>query len=136
MGEVYAAHDIREARRVAVKRLRPGGNRDPALVERFAREGAILRAAAHPNIVSVLALVDDVAGPAIVMEYVAGGGLDATLAREPRLPIDRVLSIALDLSDALARAHRLGIVHRDLKPANVHAAMSGGTGEHPAQVIR
>jgi len=125
MGEVYAAWDRRDARPVAVKRLRPEFAADPASVARFAREGAILRAAAHPNIVGVLAVAADPAGPCIVMEYVGGGTLEDLLARKPRLPVERALGIALDLSDALARAHRLGVIHRDIKPANVLLAEDG-----------
>ena len=131
MGEVYVAWDERDARQVAVKRLRQDLLREaslaePSLLERFAREGAVLRAAAHPNIVTVLdVLANEPSGPAIVMEYVPGGGLHTLLEREPRLPLPRVLSLALDLSDALARAHRLSIVHRDLKPANVLIAENG-----------
>src|SRR5512138_1536500 len=124
MGEVFAAFDRRDARPVAVKRLRPGAAADPAMVHRFAREGAILGSAAHPNIVNVLAVIE-APTPHIVMEYVAGGSLQARLEREPRLPLRDVLALALDLSDALARAHRLGIVHRDLKPSNVLLAADG-----------
>jgi non-specific serine/threonine protein kinase len=125
MGDVYEAYDRREARRVAVKRLRPAAARHQSAVHRFAREGAILRTTAHPNIVAVLAVIDDPSGPCIVMEHVGGGTLEQLLAREGRLPIDRVLSTALDLSDALARAHRLGVVHRDVKPGNVLLADDG-----------
>jgi len=94
-------------------------------VAAIAREGALLRAAAHPNIVSVIAVLDDPDGPWIVMDYVGGGTLKDLLDRTERLPIERALSIGLDLADALARAHRLGIVHRDLKPANVLMAEDG-----------
>jgi DNA-binding SARP family transcriptional activator/tetratricopeptide (TPR) repeat protein/TolB-like protein len=131
MGEVYVAWDERDARHVAVKRLRQelvreAARAEPSLLERFAREGAVLRAAAHPNIVAVLdVLADEPSGPAIVMEYVPGGGLHTLLEREPQLPLPRVLGLALDLSDALARAHRMGIVHRDLKPSNVLIADNG-----------
>jgi non-specific serine/threonine protein kinase len=124
MGEVFAAFDRRDARPVAVKRLRQGAAADPALVRRFAREGAILRSAAHPNIVNVLAVIE-APTPHIVMEYVTGGSLQARLEREPRLPLREALTLALDLSDALARAHRLGIVHRDVKPANILLAPDG-----------
>jgi serine/threonine protein kinase len=125
MGDVFEGVDHREARRVAIKRLRPYVARDAQILQRFSREGAVLRAASHPNIVGVLAVVDDPAGPCIVMEHVPGGTLEDLLHREPRLPIERVLALALDLSDALARAHRLGIVHRDLKPSNVLLAEDG-----------
>lgn len=124
MGEVFAAYDLRDARTVAVKRLHATAARDPELVRRFAREGAILRSAAHPNIVDVLAVIESPI-PHIVMEYVPGGSLQERLARQPQLPITDALTLGLDLSDALARAHRLGVVHRDVKPANVLLAADG-----------
>ena len=125
MGEVYAGVDEREMRAVAIKRLRRGIAGSAALVDRFAREGAMLRAASHPNIVAVLAVLSDDEGPAIVMELVEGGSLAHLLREQPQLPIERVLSLTLDLSDALARAHRLGVIHRDIKPANVLLAADG-----------
>ena len=125
MGDVHAALDRRDDRVVAVKRLRTSLADDPDAVAAIAREGALLRAAAHPNIVSVIAVLDDPDGPWIVMDYVGGGTLKDLLDGMERLPIERALSIGLDLADALARAHRLGIVHRDLKPANVLMAEDG-----------
>ncbi len=59
------------------------------------------------------------------MEYVPGGSLRALLKHEVQLPLTRVLDIALELADALTRAHHLGIIHRDLKPANVLLAEDG-----------
>ena len=59
------------------------------------------------------------------MELVEGGSLDDLLMQTPRLPINNVLNIALDLADALTRAHRLNIIHRDIKPANVLLAKDG-----------
>ncbi|MBI3789395.1 MAG: protein kinase [Gemmatimonadetes bacterium] len=124
MGDVFAGHDQRDDRPVAIKRVR-AAPADATAIARAAQEGAILRATAHPSIVHVLAVVDDPSGPVIVMERVGGGTLAGLIAREGRLPLDRVLHIALDLADALARAHRLGIVHRDLKPDNVLLADDG-----------
>jgi non-specific serine/threonine protein kinase len=125
MGQVFAGFDRRDARPVAVKRLRPEAVRDPEGVRRFAREGALLRAAAHPNIVAVLAIVDEDDAPAIVMERVDGGTLQALLASAGALAMERVLALALDVADALSRAHRLGVVHRDVKPGNVLLAADG-----------
>jgi predicted ATPase/predicted negative regulator of RcsB-dependent stress response len=73
----------------------------------------------HPNIVKVLATLQEDHQQYIVMEYVGGGSLEEALKQQPQMPVQRVLQIALDLSDALTRAHRLNIIHRDLKPANI-----------------
>jgi len=77
----------------------------------------------HPNIVKILDAIQDTDGHYLVMEYVGGGSL-ADLLSAP-LPLARVLEIALELADALTRAHHLKIIHRDLKPANVLLADDG-----------
>lgn len=126
MGNVYKGKDIQTGQLVAIKHLKPeivGGN--PELVERFAREGEMLRQLNHPNIVAVLASVEEVGNHYLVMEYVSGGSLKEALEQEGRLPLRRVLEIALDLADALTRTHRLQITHRDLKPANVLLSEDG-----------
>jgi serine/threonine protein kinase/tetratricopeptide (TPR) repeat protein len=135
MGEVYRATDAHTGELVAVKALDPGVvARDPGILERFVREGEALRQLDHPNIVRMIAAVEDEDRHYLVMEYVAGGSLHDLLdttrpdrsARPVRsLSVPRVLEIALDLADALTRAHRLGIIHRDLKPANVLLAEDG-----------
>jgi serine/threonine protein kinase len=61
----------------------------------------------------------------LIVEYTSGGSLADVLASQGRLPSGRVIELALDLADALTRAHRLGIIHRDLKPANVLLAENG-----------
>jgi len=132
MGEVYRATDIQTGKIVAVKALDPKViARDPGILERFVREGHALRKLNHPNIVHMVAAVEDEAATPsgvahyLVMEYVPGGSLYDLLQAQVRLPIQRVLEIALDLADALTRAHHLGIIHRDLKPANVLLANDG-----------
>jgi predicted ATPase len=141
MGEVYRATDTHTGETVAVKALDPRVvARDPGILERFAREGEALRQLDHPNIVRMVAAVEDeeattgVVAHYLVMEYVAGGSLQDLLdttrpdrSRRPvrSLPTPRVLEIALELADALTRAHYLGIIHRDLKPANVLLAEDG-----------
>lgn len=126
MGNVYAGTDILTGERVAIKQLRGEltGNM-PKMVERFLREGEVLRRLNHPNIVKVLATVDEGGQHYIVMEYVGGGSLADLLLKEPKLPIERVVSIGLELSDALSRAHHLHILHRDIKPANILLAEDG-----------
>jgi len=126
MGDVYRATDTQTGEPVAVKALNPGVvSRDPNILERFTREGEALRQLNHPNIVRMVAAVEEEGRHYLVMEYVGGGSLQDLLAAQGRLPGTRVVEIALDLADALTRAHRLGIIHRDLKPANVLLAQDG-----------
>ena len=127
MGTVFRGLDIDTGETVAIKVLKSEVMlADRENVERFVREGEALRQLRHPNIVKLLAAFEDHEKHYLVMEYVAGGSLDEVLrtASTP-LSIDRVMRIALDLCDALTRAHRLGIIHRDLKPANVLMADDG-----------
>jgi len=126
MGDVYRARDTQTGETVAVKALNPAVlARDPELLERFVREGQALRQLNHPNIVRMVAAVEEEGRHYLVMEYVPRGSLSDLLERQGRLPAERALQIALDLADALTRAHRLGILHRDLKPANVLLAEDG-----------
>jgi len=141
MGEVYRATDTHTGGTVAIKALDPRVvARDPGILERFVREGEALRQLDHPNIVRMVAAVEEedattgVVAHYLVMEYVAGGSLqDLMESQRPdrsgrpvrSLPTPRVLEIALELADALTRAHHLGIIHRDLKPANVLLAEDG-----------
>ncbi len=126
MGAVYRATDTLTGELVAIKALDPRVvARDPELLERFTREGEALRQLNHPNIVRIVAAVEDGGRHYLVMEYVEGGSLQDLLDAQGSLPVSRVLEIALDLADALTRAHRLGIIHRDLKPANVLLAEDG-----------
>ncbi len=126
MGNVFIGTDTLTGETVAIKRLRTEltGNM-PEMVERFLREGEALRRLNHPNIVKVLATCDEGSQHDIVMEYVAGGSLADLLIRQPQLPFERVVSIGLELSDALSRAHHLHILHRDIKPANILLAEDG-----------
>ena len=126
MGAVYRATDTQTGDTVAVKALNPQVvAHDPAMLERFVREGEALRQLNHPNIVRMIAAVEEQGQHYLVVEYVSGGSLADALAAQGRLPSSRVIELALDLADALTRAHRLGIIHRDLKPANVLLAQVG-----------
>jgi class 3 adenylate cyclase/DNA-binding SARP family transcriptional activator/tRNA A-37 threonylcarbamoyl transferase component Bud32 len=125
-GEVYRGHDRVTGQPVAIKRLKPDlMARHPDALARFVREGAILRQLQHPNIVGVVAAFEHADQYSIVTEYMPGGSLRTLLQRDPQLSLDRVLTIGLELADALSRAHHLGIIHRDLKPENVLLAADG-----------
>jgi serine/threonine protein kinase len=126
IGEVYYGIDQQTNQPVAVKALKPHVIEDnPKLVERFRREGEALKELNHPSIVKILAVIQEDKRHYLVMEYVGGGSLYDLIKQETKLPLDRVLHTALDLSDALTRAHRLRIIHRDIKPANVLLALDG-----------
>ncbi|MCU0480748.1 MAG: protein kinase [Anaerolineae bacterium] len=126
MGTVYKGIDIQTGQMVAIKQLKPDIiEENPDFVERFNREAEALRRLNHPNIVDVLDTLADDDAHYLIMEYVSGGSLWDEMQKTKQLPIARVLQIALDLSDALTRAHRLKIVHRDLKPANILIADDG-----------
>src|SRR3954464_1398007 len=108
MGDVYLAKDRRTDQLVAVKRLKPDTYEDaPEIIERFKREGEALRQLNHPNIVKVLATLDENNQHYLVMEYVRGGSLADLLKQQTRLPVDQVLKIGLEVADALARTHHL-----------------------------
>jgi serine/threonine protein kinase len=124
MGTVFRGVDIQTQETVAIKRLKPE-LASAEMLERFAREGAALRQLNHPNIVKVLAALEHDDEHYLVMEYCDGGSLYDGLKATPQLPVKRTLEIALELADALSRAHHLKIIHRDLKPANVLLAHDG-----------
>jgi serine/threonine protein kinase/predicted ATPase len=126
MGSVYRGLDRETGDLVAIKLLRPDLVRhDPEQVARFVREGQLLRQLNHPNIVKMLASAVYEDDHYLIMEYVVGGSLRDLLNQEPQLAERRVLTIGLELADALARAHHLQIIHRDIKPANVLLAEDG-----------
>lgn len=126
MGSVYRGMDITSQQPVAIKVLKSDlMQRDPDILKRFTLEGEALRQLNHPNIVKMLDAADVDGLHYLVMEYVSGGSLRDVLDESPRLSIQRALYIALDLADALTRAHRLRILHRDIKPDNVLMANDG-----------
>ena len=125
MGTVHKGTDIHTGETVAIKLLKPGViANEPNMIERFAREGEALRDLNHPNIVKMLDAVEEDGYHYLIMEYLPGGDLK-TLLTADGLPHAKVMQIAIDIADALTRAHRLGIIHRDLKPANILIAEDG-----------
>ncbi len=126
MGAVYAGIDTQTGEKVAVKVLKSEFlARDPDMIHRFQREGEALRRLNHPSIVKILGMVEENNMHYLVMEYVSGGSLRDVLTKKHRLSVQQTLYIALDLADALTRAHRLDILHRDIKPDNVLLADDG-----------
>jgi tetratricopeptide (TPR) repeat protein len=126
MGDVFRGKDTQTGEIIAIKCLKPDiVESAPDLIERFEREGEALRQLDHPNIVKMLAAVEENGMHYLIIEYVGGGSLEDLINKQKQLPEQRVLEIALDLADALTRAHRLKIIHRDIKPANVLLAEDG-----------
>src|SRR5262249_33000344 len=124
MGEVYRARDTRLDRTVAIKVL-PG---DLALSEevrqRFEREARVISSLNHPHICTLFDVGHQDGIEYLVMEHLEGESLADRLTRGP-LPIPELLKTAIEVSDALDRAHKQGLVHRDLKPGNIMLTKSG-----------
>jgi eukaryotic-like serine/threonine-protein kinase len=124
MGEVYRARDTRLDRTVAIKVLNAQLVASAELRARFEREAKIVSQLQHPHI----CVLHDVGneGPIdyLVMEFLQGESLADRLRKGPLAP-EQVLTIAIDIADALEKAHRAGVVHRDLKPGNVMLTKSG-----------
>jgi serine/threonine protein kinase len=124
MGEVYRARDTRLERTVAIKVLNTQLVGSTELRARFEREAKIISQLQHPHI----CVLHDVGneGPIdyLVMEFLQGESLAERLRKGPLAP-DQVLGIAIEIADALEKAHRAGVVHRDLKPGNVMLTKSG-----------
>jgi len=124
MGEVYRARDERLARSVALKVLPEDISADAGRLQRFEKEARAASSLNHPSIVTIYDIGS--AGPIsyIAMELVEGRTLRELLASGP-VALRRLLSIAAQIADGLAKAHAAGIVHRDLKPENVMVTRDG-----------
>jgi TolB-like protein/Tfp pilus assembly protein PilF/predicted Ser/Thr protein kinase len=118
MGVVYKARDTHLDRFVAMKVLPPEKVADPGRKARFVQEAKAASALNHPNIIVVHDISSDAGVDFIAMEYVSGKTLDQIIPRKG-MRLGEALKVAVQVADALARAHSAGIVHRDLKPANV-----------------
>jgi Tol biopolymer transport system component/predicted Ser/Thr protein kinase len=124
MGEVYKARDTRLDRTVAIKVLSAHlADRDD-LHERFDREARSIAGLNHPHICSLFDVGNQDGTDYLVMEYLEGETL-ADRLRKGALPMEQVLQYAIEISDALDKAHRNGITHRDLKPGNIMLTKSG-----------
>jgi Tol biopolymer transport system component len=124
MGEVYRARDTRLERIVAVKILPDHLSDRAELRERFEREARTIASLNHPHICTLHDIGQQDGTDFLVMEYLEGETLAERLKKGP-LPLDQVLQYAIEISDALDKAHRKGITHRDLKPGNIMLTKTG-----------
>jgi eukaryotic-like serine/threonine-protein kinase len=134
MGEVYRARDTRLDRTVAIKILPAAVAGDPIFRERFDREARAVAALNHPHICALYDIGEDAGTAFLVMEHLEGETLADRLTKGP-LPIDQAVKYAIQIAEALDKAHRAGIVHRDLKPGNIMICRGGPSGPSVAKLL-
>jgi serine/threonine protein kinase len=124
MGEVYSARDTRLDRTVALKILPLHLADAPEIRQRFEREARAVSSLNHPNICALYDIGRQDSTDYLVMEYLEGQTLAKRLEQGP-MPTPELLRVAIQICEALERAHRQGVIHRDLKPGNVMLTKSG-----------
>jgi len=132
MGSVYKAEQPSMNRMVAIKILHPKLTNRQDLASRFRREARAMAQLSHPNTVKVFTYGELEDGSLyIVMEFLEGRNLNRAVKRDGPIPLERAVSILIQVCGALQEAHSMGIIHRDLKPENIFLCKQMGMDEYP-----
>ena len=118
MGEVYLAEDTELNRKVALKFLPPHLCQDADCRARFKREAQAAAKLDHPNIVSVFEVGEWQGRPFFSMQYIEGNSL-RDLIESKKIPVERIIDLAIQICEGLDKAHKAGVIHRDIKPGNI-----------------
>jgi serine/threonine-protein kinase len=125
MGEVYLAQDTKLNRKVAIKFLSDEFSKDSEKLNRFIQEAQATSALNHPNILTVHEIDEFNSTHYIAAEFIEGETLRDLVAKKDSLPLNRILKIGIQVSEALVAAHTTGITHRDIKPENIMIRKDG-----------
>ena len=125
MGEVYLAEDTKLERKVAIKFLHEEFSKDADKLNRFVQEAKAASALNHPNILTVYEIGEVDGKNYIATELIDGQTLREHLSHKESLPLNTILKIGVQVSEALSAAHQAGIIHRDIKPENIMLRQDG-----------